>query len=141
VIAQRIGNGPPGPARQSSKWKSPAAWQRKLGRRKFRAILGRLLYRLGAPFYPNPPQLSARLDGNRCEITYRLANTRLRRSRHLYLTVHDGERVMASRTVRYAKESGTELLRLPHAPAEFAAWGSTWNRVRQRSDLAEATTG
>ena len=67
-----------------------------------------------------------------------MANTRLRRSRHLYLTVHDGERVIASRAVRYADETGTEILRLSHRPASFRVLGSTWNRVRQRSDLAEA---
>ena len=141
VIAGAIGNGPPSPARQSSKWKSPAAFQRKMGRRKFRAILGRLLYRLGKPFYPNPPELSTALDGRRCIVDYRLANTRLRRSRHLYLTVHDGERVIASRAVRYADEAGTEILRLSHRPASFRVLGSTWNRVRQRSDLAEAAQG
>jgi hypothetical protein len=54
------------------------------------------------------------------------------------LTVLEGERVIASRTARYAGESGTEILRLSHAPASFEVWGSTWNRVRQRSDLVEA---
>ena len=112
-----------------------------MGRRKFRAILGRLLYRLGNPFYPNPPELSARLEGTRCIVDYRLDNTRLRRSRHLYLTVHDGERVIASRAVRYEGDSGTETFRLSHAPASFGVWGSTFNRVRQRSDLAEAAQG
>jgi hypothetical protein len=111
-----------------------------MGRRKFRALVGRLLYRLGKPFYPNPPELSARLEGRRCVVDYRLANTRLRRSRHLYLTVHDGERVIASRAVRYAGDSGTEILRLSLVPASLEVLGSTWNRVRQRSDLAEAAT-
>ena len=60
----------------------PAAFQRKMGRRKFRAVLGRLLYVKGAPFYPKPPELSARLDGRRCIVDYRLENTSLRRSRH-----------------------------------------------------------
>jgi hypothetical protein len=138
VIAGRVGNGPPSPSRQSSKWKSPAAFQRKMGRRKFRAVLGRLLYRFGKPSYPSPPELSARLEGRHCIVDYRLANTVLRRSRHLYLTVHEGERVIASRAVRYAGESGTEILRLSHAPASLEVWGSTWNRVRQRSDLVEA---
>jgi hypothetical protein len=138
VIARRIGNGPPSPSRQSSKWTSPAAFQRKMGRRKFRAVLGRLLYRLGKPFYPNPPELAARLEGKRCIVDYRLRNTLLRRSRHLYLTVHDGERVIASRSVRYAGDSGSEVLRLSQVPRSLEVWGSTWNRVRQRSDLAEA---
>jgi hypothetical protein len=138
VIARRIGNGPPTPSRQGSKWKSPAAFQRKMGRRKFRALLGRLLYRLGKPFYPNPPALRARLQGKNCIVDFRLTNTRLRRSRHLYLTVHEGERVIASRAVRYAGDSGTEILRLSHVPESVEVLGTTWNRVRQRSDLAEA---
>jgi len=138
VIARRIGNGPPTPSRQGSKWKSPAAFQRKMGRRKFRALLGRLLYRLGKPFYPNPPALRARLQGKNCIVDFRLTNTRLRRSRHLYLTVHEGERVIASRAVRYAGDSGTEILRLSHVPESVEVLGSTWNRMRQRSDLAEA---
>src|SRR5215208_3250770 len=49
VIARRIGNGPPSPSCQGSKWTSPAAFQRKMGRRKFRAVLGRLFYHLGKP--------------------------------------------------------------------------------------------
>jgi hypothetical protein len=138
VIARKIGNGPPSPSRQSSKWESPAAFQRKMGRRKFRALLGRLLQRLGRPFYPNPPELGARLEGRRCVVDYRLRNTSLRRSRHLYLTVHDGERVIASRAVRYSGDSGTEILRLSREPGSLDVLGTTFNRVRQRSDLAEA---
>ncbi len=138
VILGSIGNGPPSPSRQSSKWASPAAFQRKMGRRKLRALLGRLLHRLGEPFYPNPPELMARIDGKRCIVEYRLRNTALRRSRHLYLTVHDGERVIASRAVRAAGDSGTEILRPSQAPSALAVLGSTFNRVRQRSDLAEA---
>ena len=141
VIARRIGNGPPSPSQQSSKWTSPAAFQRKMGRRKFRAVLGRLLYRLGKPFYPNPPELAARLEGNRCVVDYRLRNTSLRRSRHLYVTVHDGERVVASRVVRYSGDSGSEILRLLYVPDSLTVRGSTWNRVRQRSDLTEAAPG
>jgi hypothetical protein len=40
--------------------------------------------------------------------------------------------------VRQAGDSGTEILRLSHVPASLEAFGSTFNRVRQRSDLAEA---
>jgi hypothetical protein len=137
VIARRIGNGPPSPSRQS-KWTSPAAFQRKLGRRKFRALLGRLLHFLGKPFYPNPPELSASVDGNQVIVAYRLVNTRLRRSRHLYLTVHDGERVIASRRVRNAEDGDRAIFRLPEVPAPLEVWGSTFNGVRQRSDPAKA---
>lgn len=139
VIARKIGNGPPSPSQQSSKWKSPAAFQRKMGRRKFRSLLGRLLQRLGRPFYPSPPQLGARLEGRRCIVDYRLSSTSLRRSRHLYLTVHDGERVIASRAARYTGDSGTEILRLTHEPGSLEVVGTTFNRVRQRSDPTEIT--
>ena len=138
VIAQRIGNGPPSPSAQGSKWTSPAAFQGKLRRRKLRSVAGDLLYRLGKPFYPLPPELSARLEGRRCTVEYRLRSTGRRRSRHLYLTVHDGERVIASRAVRTAGDAGTEIFRLTGPPREPRIWGSTFNRVRQRSDLAEA---
>ena len=139
VIAQRIGNGPPSPSRQGSKWASPAGFQRKMGRRKFRALLGRLLHRLGKAFYPKPPEISVRPEGRRCYVDYRLRSTRRRRSRHLYLTVHDGERVIASRAVRHAEASGTEIFRLARMPASLEVWGSTFNRVRQRSDLTKAS--
>ena len=138
VIARRIGDGPPSPSHQGSKWASPGAWQRGLDRRKLRAVIGRLLHRLGEPFYPNPPELRARLEGRRCIVDYRVHDTPWRRSRHLYLTAHDGERVIASRAVRCAGDSGTEILRLSRVPDEVEVFGSTFNRVRQRSDLAKA---
>jgi len=141
VIATRIGNGPPTPSRQGSKWTSPANFQRKLGRRKFRAVFGRVLYRLARPFCPQPPALTARLEARRCIVDYRLENTKLRRSRHLYLTVHEGERVIASRVVRYHGDQGTEVFRLAEQPASIEVLGTTFNRVRQRSDLAEAVQG
>ena len=100
VIARKIGNGPPTPSRHGSKWTSPAAFQAKMRRRKFRALLGRLFHRLGGPFYPNPPELQARLDGHHLVVDYRTNSTWWRRSRHLYLTVHEGECVVASRAVR-----------------------------------------
>ena len=41
--------------------------------------------------------LDARLGGARCVVDYRLHSSGRRRSRHLYVTVHDGERVIATR--------------------------------------------
>ena len=55
--------------------------------------------------------------------------------------MHEGECVVASRAVRYAGESGTEIFRLAQASDSLEIWGSTFNRVRQRSDLAEAAQG
>jgi hypothetical protein len=55
--------------------------------------------------------------------------------------VHEGECVISSRAVRYAGESGTEIFRLEGASDSLEVWGSTFNLVRQRSDLAEAAQG
>ena len=141
VIAGRLGNPPRSPAHQGSKWKDPAAFQRKMRRRAFRSWIGRLMHRLGKSSYPLPPELSARLEGRRCVIDYRVRQTSRRRSRHLYLSVHDGERVIASRTVRCSGDSGTEILRLTEEPVEPEVWGSTFNRVRQRSELTRTPFG
>ena len=139
VILGKLGNPPRSPAHQGGKWKDPAAFQRKMKRRKLRSVIGRLAHRLGGSFYPLPPELSARFEGRRCTIDYRVRQTSRRRSRHLYLSVHDGERVLATRAVRCSGDSGTEILRLTEEPRSPEVWGSTFNKVRQRSDLTRAT--
>jgi hypothetical protein len=82
--------------------------------------------------------LRARLDGRLCTVSYRLDSSFWRRSAHLHLTAHDGDRVIASRTVRGAGGSGSEVLRLPFEPADPAVWGSTFNGLRQRSEMTRA---
>jgi hypothetical protein len=72
--------------------------------------------------------------GHRCVVSYA---TPSRRARHLYITVHDGQRVVSSRTVRCAGDGGKEIMRLDRVPGEPVVCGSTYNRLRQRSDLAE----
>ena len=138
VIARRIGNGPPSPSRQQPKWDRPAGFHAKIRRRRFRSLLGRALHWVGGLTYPRPPLLEARFDGHLCTVSYRLESSFWRRARHLYLTAHDGERVLASRTVRGAGAEGDEVLRLAFEPAEPAVWGSTYNALRQRSDLTRA---
>ena len=135
MIAKRIGNGPSSPSRQNPKWESPAAFQRKLRLRWLRAKIGWLMYLVGKLSFPPPPELSARIVGHRCVVSYA---TPSRRSRHLYITVHDGQRVVSSRTVRCAGDGGEEIMRLDRVPGEPVVCGSTFNRLRQRSDLAEA---
>jgi VPS62-like protein len=135
VIAKRVGNGPSSPSRQNPKWESPAAFQRKLRLRWLRAKIGRLMYLVGKLTFPPRPQLSARMEGRRCVVSYQTPG---RRSRHLYLTVHDGERVIASRTIRCAGEGAEEIIRLERVPEKTVVWGSTFNRLRQRSELVSA---
>jgi hypothetical protein len=138
VIAGRVGNPPRSPAHQGGKWKDPAAFQAKRFPWKLRRGVGRALRLLGTPFYPKAPELSARFEGRRCTVDYRLRHSPWRRSRHLLLTVHDGDRVVASRTVAGTRRADTEVFRLLDEPGDPQVWGSTWNRVRQRSDLAQA---
>lgn len=137
VIADRLGNGPPSPGRQA-KWKAPAAFHAKLRRRRLRTLIGRALHFLGRFTYPPPPAIEARLDCGRCLVSYRLGQTARRRSRHLYLTVHQGERVIASRTLRRPPREGRSVILIPGGAAPDAVWASAFNRLRQRSDLARA---
>ncbi len=138
VIARRIGNGPPSPSRQLPKWDRPALFHARVKRRRLRSALGRVAHWAGGATYPRAPELAASFDGRTCTIDYRVESTFLRHARHLHLTVHDGERVLANRTVRNAPREGTERLRLSVAPQDPAVWGTTFNGVRQRSDLTEA---
>ena len=39
---------------------------------------------------------------------------------------------------RLDDEAGTETIALPHLPSDPVVWASTFNRLRQRSDLASA---
>jgi hypothetical protein len=138
VIARRIGNGPPSPGHQGSKWRSAAAFHRATKRRRLRASMGRLLHFVGRGTYPRPPEVRLRIEGRRAVVDYRLVQERWRRSRHVYLTVHDGERVIASRAVRGARQSDSEMLLLPRVPERPELWASSFNRLRQRSELAHA---
>jgi hypothetical protein len=136
VILGAIGSGPRSPAHQDPKWSSPAAFHRRCRRRRLRALIGRLLHGLGRATFPLPPEIDARLEGQAAVIDYRLRQARFRRARHLYVTVHDADRVIASRVVRDAPGSGRESVRLPYRPDRPAVWASAFNGFRQRSDLA-----
>jgi hypothetical protein len=138
VIAGRLGNGPQSPARQGN-WKNPAGFQAKLKRRRLRSLVSRLFHRLGEATYPPSPAVRARLDGRRCLVEYELGGRGRRRSRHLYLTVHAGERVIASRALRQPPRSGAEVILLPEGTAPNAVWASAFNRLRQRSELTQAS--
>jgi hypothetical protein len=104
-------------------------------RRALRAWVGRALHFLGRATYPRGPRVEARLEGRRCVIAFELQNTALRRSRRLYLTIHEDDRVIGSRIVRRAPVRGDEVVLLPHAPDRVTVWASTFNLMRQRSEL------
>ena len=138
VIARRIGNGPPSPAQQGLKWESPARWHRAMRRRRLRVLLGGAIHAIGALTYPPPPKIEARRHDHRVEVAYRLAGSGLKAGRHIYITVHDGEDVVASRALQAREQAGSETLRVPaYAAVEnLTVWASAFNRLRQRSTLA-----
>ncbi|HEX9967014.1 MAG TPA: hypothetical protein VGB06_03610 [Solirubrobacterales bacterium] len=138
VIANRLGNGPPGPGRQA-KWDHPAAFQAGARRRAGLRLLGGALHWIGKGTYPRPPSIEARSEGRCCLIDYRLESTARRRSRHLYLTVHSGQRTIASRAVRRPPAEGREVLLLPDGAEPTSVCASAFNRLRQRSDVTEAS--
>ena len=137
TIARRIGNGPPSPSCQGPKWDRPAVLASPDGHAPWlRVPFGRAIHWLGRHTYPPPPQLrEVRRDGNRVHVHYLLLSKRLRRARHLYLTVHDGDYVIASRPVRKPGREGHETLVLSGHPGAVTVYASAFNRLRQRSDL------
>ena len=137
VIAGNVGMPPRSPSHQG-KWKDPVAVQKKKSRR-LQLLTRRLFHGPGRAFYPLAPELSARLEGRRCIVEYRFRQRPWRRSRHLLLTVHDGERVIASRTIRAAGDADTATFRLVEDPEDPRVAATTWNKARQRSDLTEVT--
>jgi hypothetical protein len=142
AIGRATGHGPRSPGHQGDKWRRPGAFHRKMRRRRLRGLLRRLMHLLGYATYPKPPVLRARLEGERrVVVDWDLEQLPWRRSRHLYLTVHDGSRVLASRTIRRPDKRGRAKLRLPQATADPEVWGSTFNGLRQRSELAAARAG
>ena len=45
--------------------------------------------------------------------------------------------MLSSRTIRCAGDGGEEIIRLERVPGEPVVCGSTFNRLRQRSDVAD----
>ena len=63
---------------------------------------------------------------------------RWRSGSHLYITVNDGERVVASRIIKNAERDGATTMLLPEGQRADGVIASAFNFVRQRSDLARA---
>jgi len=134
--------GPRSPAHQNPKWSSPATFHSKMRRRRFRATLGRLARSLGRISYPDPPLLEPALGEGVCHVRFEAPRRGIRRARHLVVTLHDADRrVLARRTVRRADSRPAEerlvVLHLPRGGRPHSVCGSSYNRLRQRSDVAE----
>lgn len=79
--------------------------------------------------------MAARLEERGVVAFYRIAGRGPRKARHLYLTIHDGEAVIASRTVHAAPRAGEEALVLGRSGSGCVVTASAFNRLRQRSNL------
>ena len=139
AIGRGTGIGPRSPRHQGDKWEHPGAFHAKMSGRRLRGLLRRVLHLLGYATYPKPPRLSVWVEGERrVVVEWELEQLPWRRSRHLHLTLHDGDRVVASRTLRRPAKRDRAKLRLPRPVGRLEVWGSTFNRLRQRSELGTA---
>jgi microsomal dipeptidase-like Zn-dependent dipeptidase len=131
------GKGPPSPGNQGGKWTDPAAWHRKLRVQRFRYFLGQAIHFLGKLTFPRTPEIThATSDGHRVRIGWSMS--KLRPRRHLYITLHDGDRVVASRIIKSAEGYGETVMPVPQGEEPDRVIASAFNVLRQRSDLARA---
>jgi hypothetical protein len=139
TIGGRIGNGPSSPAHQGQKWDHPDAWHRRMRSRRFRVLLGRVIHAAGARTFPRTPTVTtAPPEEGRVRVGWRLHGRGLRRGRHLYITVHEGHYVIASRVLKRPEPVGTTTLLVPTARTPTAVMVSAYNGLRQRSDPGRA---
>jgi hypothetical protein len=139
TLGGRIGSGPQSPARQGRKWSHPDAWHRRMRSRRLRVMLGRVIHAAGGWTFPRPPIIRhAEREAVRVAVEWQLDGRGPRRGRHLYVTLHEGHFVIASRIVREANPVGTTTLLVPRDRNPTAVMASAYNGLRQRSDPAEA---
>jgi hypothetical protein len=139
TIGGRIGNGPHSPRWQRQKWERPGAWHGRMRYRRLRVRLGGALHALGGLSYPQTPLITpAELAGGRVRVHWELRGRGPRRGRHLYLTLHERHFVVASRIVKNAAATGTTTLLIPESRRPTGVMASAYNRLRQRSDPAQA---
>jgi hypothetical protein len=138
TIGGRIGGGPRSPRWQNPKWERPAIWHRRMRYRRVRALLGRAMHALGRLTYPIPPRITASPEGGTVQVRWELDGRGSRRGRHLYITLHERHFVIASRIVENAEGRGATSLLVPAECRPTAVIASAYNRIRQRSDIAQA---
>lgn len=135
VMRGRFGNPPQSPGRQTLRWETPADFKDGGWRWASRAFR-RVAHFAGTATYPLDPGLQARLEGDEVVATYTLPSGR-RGGRHVYLSVHtaDGAHVLATRRFEGSPRSATTHFRVPDAGAGTIVRVSSFNRIRQRSNV------
>jgi hypothetical protein len=129
---------PRSPAHQPSQW-DPERFEDKARKRKPRRQ--RLLWRVGAGTFPEPPALeSALLCGDTVAVRWRVARKLGLRPSWLLVTVHDADapdRVIRRRTIRVDGGDGETRIPLsPGHPRKLLVRVSAFNWLRQRSDAS-----
>jgi hypothetical protein len=139
VMRGRFGNPPQSPGRQKLRWDTPGDFKDGDWRWASR-LFRRVGHFVGRATYPRDPTLSARLGGKGVVVTYGLGRG-FRGGRHLYLTVHtaDGAHVLSTRRLQSAPRSGDEEFRVPGAEPGLIVRASSFNRIRQRSNVVSIT--
>jgi hypothetical protein len=138
------GTSPKSPARQGTRWDRPHRYHRQgQGISVWRKV-GRAIRQAGKLTYPKLRAISARMEGRRLLVDYRLDPSPLRRAGRLYVTVHRpsaagapagaiGE-VLLSQAERIGRRQGTVELLLPEPLDRCEVVASAFNGARQRSD-------
>jgi hypothetical protein len=151
ILGTRVGGSPRSPGCQAH-YRDPAAFERRQGRRPWSAailVLSKVLYRLGALLVPREPVIErVELDGD-VRVAYACPRTLLRRPRHVVITVHDADdpeqRVVALVQLRgrnFLPVLACEVsLPLTDDVSRCFVRVSVYNRLRQRSPVAELSSG
>jgi hypothetical protein len=134
------GRSPASPACQVERWERPTRYFRRGRRSRPIDALGRWLCRLGDTGHRIRAETNARLDRDQVRVGYSAPRSRRKRPRYLYITVHavgNGDRVLATRSLRAAERDGTVAIPLPCTPGRCLVRVSAFNLFRQRGRVRE----
>jgi hypothetical protein len=151
IFGKRVGSSPRSPGCQAH-YRDPAAFEHRQGRRAWsRLVLGlsKALYRFGYLTVPREPVIDrVVLDGD-VAVSYSCPRTLLRRPRHVVISVHDADDdeqpVVAGVRLRgrqFLPVLAREVsLPLTEHVERCVVRVSVYNRMRQRSGVAERVSG
>src|SRR5918995_1802414 len=137
--AGKLGGGTPaGPGKQEPKWSNPPEVPDQAEERPPQE--SRPGWERGKATYPKEPRITdVRAEEQRLTVEYGIERGALRRPDQLLVTVHDaakpGEPVLRSQAVPVSPGRGTVQIVLPGPVTRPLVRASTFNRVRQRSDV------
>jgi hypothetical protein len=151
LAGTRIGRSPRSPGCQGH-YRDPAAFERRQGRKPWSSailLLSKALYKLGGATAPRRPQIErVELDGD-VTVAYACPRTLLRRPRHVVISVHDADDP-EQRIVALVQLRGSQFLPVLAREVSLPLTDdvrccivrvSVYNRMRQRSSVAEVASG